>query len=305
MLPAYSAIPAPCVAMCPMDAHIVLSDKLFPIVTKLQPDAWEAALDFAGILPAFLDIPEGLRSGFFVGLEPYDLSCTFIPENHYTLLDDEELIINKYNKEIALGRVSHGYDPNILFSLIGHFCTAPLAVINQNSSKCRIIVNHSYPKNKQSITLDLFMDFLAMDISTTPHIINLTITSINTIINSKKFQCAWGSFLECYPLVADAIEGSQAAVFDVDSAFHNIPVHPFARWFLAVMIKGKIHIDHVLNFGASPSPGIFGRVTEAAVKIFLSCGADVVIKWVDNFVFFCYPTGPKQGSDYDFSYFLP
>ena len=118
----------------------------------------------------------------------------------------------------------------------------------------------------------------------------------------KKFQCAWGSFLECYFLVADAIEGSQAAVFDVDAAFRNIPVHPSAQQFLAVMIKGKIHIDHVLNFGASPSPGIFGRVADAAVKIFLSCGVDAVIKWVDDFVFFCYPTGPKRGSDYDFSY---
>ena len=68
------------------------------------------------------------------------------------------------------------------------------------------------------------------------------------------------------------------------------------------MIKGKIHIDHVLNFGASPSPRIFGRVTEAAVQIFLSRDVDVVIKWVDDFVFFCYPTGPKQGSDYDFNY---
>ena len=160
-----------------MDACDVLSDTLFPIITKLQPDTWEAALDFAGILSAFLDVPEGLRSGFFVGLEPYDLSCTFIPKNNYTSPDDEELIVSKYYEKIALGRVSHGYDPDILFSLIGHFCTAPLAVIDQNSGKCRIIVNHSYPKNKQSITLDLFMDFLAMDISTTPHIINPTITS--------------------------------------------------------------------------------------------------------------------------------
>ena len=299
LLPAYPAIPAPCVATCPIDARNVLSDTLFPIITKLQPDTWEAALDFAGILPAFLDVPEGLWSGFFVGLEPYNLSCTFIPKNHYTSLDDEELIVNKYNKEIALGRVSHGYDPDILFSLIGHFHTAPLAVIDQNSGKHRIIVNHSYPKNKQSITLDLFMDFLATDISTTPHIIDPTITSINTVINLKKIQCAWGSFSECYLLVADAVEGSQAAVFDVDSAFRNIPVHPSARRFLAVMIKGKIHIDHVLNLGASPSPGIFSRVADAAVKIYLSHGTDAIIKWVDNFVFFRYPTGPKRGSDYD------
>ena len=70
-------------------------------------------------------------------------------------------------------------------------------------------------------------------------------------------------------LVADAPEGTQAAVFDVDAAFRNIPTHPSARPFLAIMIKGLIHLDHVLNFGASPSPGIFGRVADALVRIFL------------------------------------
>ena len=68
------------------------------------------------------------------------------------------------------------------------------------------------------------------------------------------------------------------------------------------MIRGQIHLDHVLNFGASPSPGIFGRVADAAVRIFLSRGMDVVIKWVDNFIFFCYPLGPQQGDAYDFHY---
>ena len=59
--------------------------------------------------------------------------------------------------------------------------------------------------------------------------------------------CAWGSFSECYLLVADAPEGTQAAIFDVDTAFRNIPTHPSARPFLAIMIKNCIHLDHVLN----------------------------------------------------------
>jgi hypothetical protein len=44
-------------------------------------------------------------------------------------------------------------------------------------------------------------------------------TSVNTIIDSKKFQCAWGSFSECYLLIADAPSGTQAAIFNVDAAF--------------------------------------------------------------------------------------
>ena len=68
------------------------------------------------------------------------------------------------------------------------------------------------------------------------------------------------------------------------------------------MIKGLIHLDHVLNFGASPSPGIFGRVADAMVKILLQRGIEAVIKWVDNFIFFRYPLRPAADGEHEFSY---
>lgn len=125
--------------------------------------------------------------------------------------------------------------------------------------------------------------------------------SINTVIDSKKFQCTWGLFAECYLLVADAPVGTQAAIFDVDSAFRNIPTHPSARRFLAIMIKGLIHLDHVLIFGASPSP-IFGRVADAMVEMLLHRGAKAVIKWVDDFIFFHYPLCQPSLNSFEFSH---
>jgi hypothetical protein len=290
------AIPAPCAATLPMAPQNVLSDPIFPIVTKLKADAWELALTNAGILGEFSDIPVGLREGFFCGLENYSLACTFIPPNHYTSQEDEDFITTKYSEEITLGRISHGYDPHTLFSLIGHFRTAPLAVIIRNGKR-RVIVNHSFPHNKTCISLDNQFINLTEKITIDP-----THTSINTIIDSKKFQCAWGSFSECYLLVADAPEGTQAAVFDVDAAFRNIPTHPSARPFLAIMLKDRIHLDHVLNFGASPSPGIFGRVADAIVKIFLQRGIEAVIKWVDDFVFIRFPSHRLPNGTYRFNY---
>ena len=271
-------------------------DAIFPIVTKLKAAAWEIALKDAGILDEFGDIPIGLRQGFFCGLEHFSLASTFIPPNHYTSQEDEDFIISKYSEEISLGRLSHGYDPQALFSLIGHFRTAPLAVIT-HGNKRRVIVNHSFPKTKACIILDKLHYN-----STEGYIIDPTDTSINTVIDSKKFQCAWGSFSECYLLVADAPEGTQAAVFDVDAAFRNIPTHPSARPFMAIMIKGLIHLDHVLNFGASPSPGIFGRVADALVRIFLHRGIEAVIKWVDDFIFLRYPLRRLTDDIYEFSY---
>ena len=174
---------------------------------------------------------------------------------------------------MALGRISHGYDPDFLFSLI------------------------AYPKNKHCIDLES-----SPRDASQKYIIDPTRTSINTIIDSKKFQCAWGSFSECYLLVADAPEGTQAAIFDVDAAFRNIPVHPSARRFLAIMIKGLVHLDHVLNFGASPSLGIFGRVADAMVKILLQRGIEAVIKWVDDFIFVRYPSHRLANGTYEFTY---
>jgi hypothetical protein len=275
----------------------VASDQIFPIVTKLKADAWELALEDAGMLNEFNDIPVGLREGFLCGLEHYSLARTFIPKNHYTSQNDEDFIISKYAEEISLGRLSHGYEPETLFSLIGHFRTAPLAVIVHGGDKRRVIVNHSFPKSKSRIELDS-----THYNPTEKCIIDPSQTSINTVIDSTKFQCAWGSFSECYLLVADAPRGTQAAVFDVDAAFRNIPTHPSARPFLAIMIKGLIHLDHVLNFGASPSPGIFGRVADAMVKILLNRGIEAVIKWVDDFIFFRYPSRRLSDTSYEFTY---
>jgi hypothetical protein len=107
-----------------------------------------------GILNKFNDISVGLWEGFYCGLENYSLSCMSIPPNHFTSKEDEAFIVSKYAEEITLGRILHGYDPHELFSLIGHFHTAPLAVITRNG-KCHVIVNHSFPHtNKTCISLD-------------------------------------------------------------------------------------------------------------------------------------------------------
>lgn len=166
-----------------MVAQNALHKSLFPIVTGLKADAWEQALLDAGVLDLFSDIPVGLREGFFVGLENFSLACTFTPPNHFTSKEDEDFIITKYTEEMTLGRISHGYDPHTLSSLIGHYRTAPLAVITRNNKR-RVIVNHSFPTSKSSIDLENLIRDPCKKL-----ILDPTQTSINTIIDSKKFQC--------------------------------------------------------------------------------------------------------------------
>jgi hypothetical protein len=151
---AISATPAH-FAEAPMGLTNARPEDVFPIITRLKPNAWEHALKDVGVFELFDDIPEGLRKGFLVRLERFSLASTFIPDNHYTSEEDENFVISKYAEEIKLGCISHGYDPDYLFSLIGQFRTAPLAVIEQAPGKRRVIVNHSFPHN-ESIDLNDF-----------------------------------------------------------------------------------------------------------------------------------------------------
>jgi hypothetical protein len=68
------------------------------------------------------------------------------------------------------------------------------------------------------------------------------------------------------------------------------------------MIAGFVHLDHVLNFGACPAPGIFGQVADAMVKILLYRGIDALIKWVDDFIFLRYPKSIKRDGSMEYNY---
>lgn len=192
----------------------------------------------------------------------------------------------------------------------GPIRTAPLSVAETRPGKLRVIVNHSFPRNTQN----------SLDLSTfTPNASSYSVenydpnpedlipidpekTSINEVIDSKKFQCQWGTFSECYLLVAQAPPGTEAAVFDVEGAFRNVPTHPSVRAFTAILLGILIHLDGCLNFGAGPAPGIWGRIADAMVAILLAHGVEALIKWVDDFIFFRYPKGKAEDGSTIFSY---
>jgi hypothetical protein len=273
-----------------------LLDDIFPIVTSFKHEVWSMELHKANAPVRFLEVPKGLQFGFTVGLQDFTLTATFSPPNHASSSLHEEFLYEKYSKEILLGRISQGYEPDVLESLIGPYRTAPLGVTD-SAGKLRVIVDHSFPDGNSTI-----------DISSLPlssdgkRILNASTTSINSITDLAEFTCDWGSFSECWLLVADAPEGTQAAVFDVESAFRNLPLHPSIRRFLAVRFHDKIHIDHCLNFGHSPSPGVWGLVADAMAWILKHHGVEALLKWVDDFVFFRYPKSRLGHDSWSYSY---
>lgn len=102
--------------------------------------------------------------------------------------------------------------------------------------------------------------------------------------------------------MANAPAGTEVAIFDLGSAFHNIPIAPKNCPYLAMSIPPFVHFDNVLNFGLRSSPRIFGNIANAMVKILLYHGIEALIKWVDDFIFFCYPLPSSTSSEFHFSY---
>lgn len=141
-----------------------------------------------------------------------------------------------------MGHISPAFQPDQLRHWVGHIRTALLNVIEQSLGKLRVMVDHSFPRSGTTPPTPAANpedDYTPFDPA---------IHSVNAIIDSKKFQCGWGTFSQCYLIVVDAPTGTQAAICDVDAAFHNVPTHPSAHPF------------HCLNFGASPCPSMWGHI---------------------------------------------
>jgi hypothetical protein len=264
-LPAHISTFVPCAALSTILHNPVLRSELFPMVTPLRWEKWWDRLKQAGALADFYDVPQGICSGFNIGVHEA-LSSTFTPPNTSSGLENYDIIDNYYAAEEREGRVSAPFEQDLLSSLIGYFRTAPLGVFFRSlTAKPRIIQDHSFPRNDPSVP------------------------SVNSQIASSEFPCDWYSFHDCYRLVAAAPPKTEAAVFDVDAAFRRIPLAPEDRPYLCILLKdGTVRIDHVCCFGCRSCPGIFGHVADAIVAIYYFAGIEALLKWVDDFVFFRY-----------------
>lgn len=244
----------------------ILCNHFLPIVTPLRWEKWEELLAEAGVLDLFRDVVVGIRDSFHLGISSSILS-TFLPLNHKSALDNSDIITAHIEKEHAAGRYSDPYDLDLFEQLFGPFRSSPLGVVfNPNSGKSHLIQDHSFPCN------------------------NPNLLSINSEIDSSDFQCDWGTFANCFLLVAKAPPGTQAAVFDVDAAHRHMPIAPEDRFHVTIFWDGKVRIDHAACFGASSSSGIFGRAADGFVAILKFKSIEDIIKWADDFVFFRYPS---------------
>lgn len=250
---------------------------LLKVVSPLKSAAWYSALERFSLLSTFSDVPTGISNGFFTGISTR-INSTLIPDNHKSALLHPEAVELHIRTELNKGRYSGPFSPNYLTATIGPFRTAPLGVVSKpNSDKFCIIQDLSYPRNDPSID------------------------SVNSGINSADFPCEWGTFAQCYFAVASCPAGTQVAVFDVDSAYRNIPIAPADQAQFCVAWKDQVYVNHCVPFGAASSAGLFGRIADAFVAIIQKFGAEQVLKWVDDIIFFCFPINSTEPYQYAYT----
>jgi hypothetical protein len=90
--------------------------------------------------------------------------------------------------------------------------------------------------------------------------------------------------------VANAPPGTQAATMDVEGAYRTIPIKPDHKRYIVLRFHDEYYIDHDTPFGAGSAHGLQGEVGDATVDIFYSLRIHPVIKWVDDFNVFRFPS---------------
>jgi len=177
--------------------------------TRLIPEAWERLLRESNAPEKFAGIPKGLIEGFRIGLDNFTLASTYIPPNHFRTEEHANVIRAKFAQEMDLGRISHPFHPDELQAQIGHFTTAPMAIVEQRPGKFRIVIDHSFPRKTLPPDFPRVIPSPPSDEHPAPPIeFDASEISINALIDADDFPCDWGSFSECYLMVAEAPPGT-------------------------------------------------------------------------------------------------
>jgi hypothetical protein len=212
------------------------------------------ALAEAGLTEEFRDVVLGICFSFHIGVSSR-IDSVYSPDNHRSALENADFISSQIEKEIQAGHYSMPLSPDEFLATYRPYRTSLLGVVsNPTSNKQLLIQDHSFPRN------------------------NASLLSVNSEIDSSLFRCNWGSFIDCFTVVLNALPGTEVTIFDVDAAHRWMPTAPEDRLHLCIAWEGKVYADHCCCFGCCSSSGIFGRCADASKAIYLFKGVDDILK---------------------------
>ena len=154
------------------------------IMTPYNADAFERALNTAGLSSRYPDLPHKLRHGFPLGnLEP--LTETYAPSNHVSVNDHVDDILQYFNSEIALQRMSGPFTSSEIENILGRpFRSSPIQVA--------VVPGELGKPDKKRICHNL-------SFKGAPGL------SVNDSLNSDDFPTRWGTAHEMAEIVSTQI----------------------------------------------------------------------------------------------------
>jgi hypothetical protein len=229
-------------------------------LTPYNADIWEHALQQAGILHRYPDIPQSLRTGFFAGV-PGIQQC-FTPPNSPSIEQHVDAFWDIVRIEFTKGRYLGPFSQAELERAIGPFQTSPLSLVPKpgKPGKFRLIQNLSFP-----------------------HSPSRGISSINSAIDSDLYPCTYGTFRATCILILSLPPGSQGATRDVAEAYRTIPLHSSQWPGMVVRLPGdRFALNSSNSFGCSSAGGVYGSVADAGCDLLRHAGIGPMVRWVDD-----------------------
>ena len=201
------------------------------------------------------EIADYLREGFNNGFRiPYTGPRTerFSP-NHGSASIHPDIIMNRLNEEIKLGRVAGPFLNPPMNDLI----ISPIGLVPKSTpGEFRLIFDLSYPHG----------------------------SSINSGISKEDSSVIYTNFDEVIRMVREEGPGSYLFKIDIKSAFRLIPIHPDDFPLLGMEFQGKYYIDKCLPFGLSVSCSIFEKFSTFLEWIIKqSTSSKQIIHYLDDF----------------------
>ena len=194
---------------------------------------------------------EGFNNGFRI---PYSGPRIerFSP-NHGSARLQPDIIINRLNEEIELGRVAGPF----LEPPINNLIISPIGLVPKSTpGEFRLIFDLSYPHG----------------------------SSINSGISKEDSSVIYTNFDEVIRMVREEGPGSHLFKIDIKSAFRLIPIHPDDFSLLGMEFQGQYYIDKCLPFGLSVSCSIFEKFSTFLEWIIRrNTNSNQMIHYLDDF----------------------
>ena len=86
--------------------------------------------------------------------------------------------------------------------------------------------------------------------------------SVNDDIRKDPFTVQYMKIDDIIDRIMSLVQGTLLAKFDVESAYHNIPIHPNDCYLFSMQWQGYHFVDMALSFGLHSAPYIFSSVVD-------------------------------------------